>query len=70
MAFYVIAGNEENLRRWEQKLTAEWKLVEAAQEGEHVVYRKTDLGQNLHRLMKNHEYVGALFEELIRDRLR
>jgi hypothetical protein len=24
----------------------------------------------LHRLLKNHEYVGGLFEELIRDRLR
>ena len=70
MAFYNIAGNEENLRRWEQKLCQEWRLVTKIEEGERVSYRKTDLGENLQKLLKNHEYVGGLFEELIRDRLR
>jgi hypothetical protein len=70
MAFYQIAGNEENLRRWEKKLCDEWRLVERLQDEDRVFYRKTELGEHLHRLLKNHEYVGTLFEELIRDRLR
>ena len=70
MAFYNIAGNEENLRRWEQKLCGEWKLVAKSQEDGHEVYGKTELGEHLHRLLKSHDYVGGLFEELIRDRLR
>ena len=70
MDFYNIAGNEENLRRWEQKLCNEWKLVERVQDTERISYKKTDLGQNLHSLLKNHDYVGSLFEEIIRDRLR
>ncbi|HMD78866.1 MAG TPA: hypothetical protein VKF39_02665 [Nitrososphaerales archaeon] len=70
MAFYNIAGNEENLRRWEQKLCQEWRLVAKTEDDARVSYRKTDLGENLHRLLKNHEYLGGLFEELIRDRLR
>ena len=70
MDFYNIAGNEENLRRWEEKLCNEWRLVEKVQDGERVYYGKTDLGQTLHTLLKNHEYLGGLFEELIRDRLR
>ncbi|HUK80068.1 MAG TPA: hypothetical protein VLU91_05345 [Nitrososphaerales archaeon] len=69
MAFYQIAGNEDNLRRWESKLCEEWRLVERLEDNDRVFYRKTDLGENLHRLLKNHEYVGGLFEELIRDRL-
>lgn len=70
MAFYNIAGNEENLRRWEQKLCEEWRLVTKLTEGDREYYRKTDLGEHLHKLLKSHDYVGGLFEELIRDRLR
>jgi len=70
MDFYNIAGNEENLRRWEQKLCNEWKLVERVQDTERISYKKTGLGQNLHSLLKKHDYVGGLFEEIIRDRLR
>jgi hypothetical protein len=70
MTFYNIAGNEENLRRWEQKLCDEWKLVSKVEENHRELYKKTDLGEHLHKIMKNHEYVGGLFEELIRDRLR
>jgi hypothetical protein len=72
MTFYNIAGNEENLRRWEQKLCNEWRLVEKSKEGDdgREYYRKTDFGGHLHTLLKNHEYLGNLFEELIRDRLR
>jgi hypothetical protein len=70
MAFYNIAGNEENLRRWEQRLCGEWKLVTKSQEDGHEYYRKTELGEHLHMLLKSHEYVGSLSEELIRDRLR
>jgi hypothetical protein len=71
MAFYNIAGNEENLRRWEQKLCLEWRLVSKKQESDgRDYYEKTDLGEHLHTLLKNHDYVGSLFEELIRNRLR
>lgn len=70
MSFYNISGNEENLSRWENKLCGEWKLVEKYQSGGHDYYRKTDLGENLHKLLRNHEYVGGLFEELILDRLK
>jgi hypothetical protein len=70
MTFYNIAGNEENLRRWETKLCDEWRLVSKMKEDEREYYKKTDLGEHLHSLLKNHEYVGNLFEELIRDRLR
>jgi hypothetical protein len=70
MAFYNIAGNEENLRRWEQKLIDEWRLVTKNEEDGREYYRKTELGEHLHKLLKSHEYVGSLFQELIRDRLR
>ena len=45
MAFYVIAGNEDNLRRWEQKLCEEWRLVVRVQDGGRVQYKKTDSGR-------------------------
>jgi hypothetical protein len=71
MIFYNIAGNEENLRRWELKLCVEWRLVSKYREGDgHDYYGKTDLGDHLHTLLKNHQFVGSLFEELIRDRLK
>jgi hypothetical protein len=69
MAFYQIADNEDNLRRWERKLCDEWRLVARIEEGNRVYCRKTELGENLHRILESHEYVGRLFEELIRDRL-
>ena len=69
MAFYQIAGNEDNLRRWEQKLCDEWRLVTRLEVEGRSYYAKTELGKNLHRLLKSHEYVGGLFEELMRDRL-
>lgn len=70
MSFYQIAGNEDNLRRWEQKLCDEWRLMVKVEEEDHTYYRKTEVGENLHQILKNHSYVGGLFEELIRDRLR
>ena len=70
MDFYNIAGNELNLRRWEQKLCNDWKLIVRSEVDGHEYYSKTELGEHLHKLLKSHEYVGSLFEELIRDRLR
>ena len=70
MSFYNIAGNEENLRRWEQKLINAWRQVAKNDEQGREYYTKTHLGETLHKLLKNHDYVGTLFEELIRDRLR
>ena len=71
MAFYNIAGNEENLHRWEKKLCDEWRVVTKLKGDDgREYYAKTDLGEHLHSLLKNHEYVGNLFEELIRDRLK
>lgn len=70
ISFYNIAGNEENLRRWEQKLINEWRIVEKFQDDGRDYYRKTMFGEHLHKLLKNHQFLGGLFEELIRDRLR
>ena len=70
MVFYNIAGNEENLRRWEEKLCNEWKLVAKLEADGHEYYQKTEVGEHLHKVLRSHEYVGSLFEELIRDRLR
>ena len=70
IAFYQVAGNEDNLRRWEHKLCDEWRLVARIEEEDRVYYRKTELGEILHRILRNHDYVGSLFEELVRDRLR
>lgn len=70
MAFYQIAGNEDNLRRWEQKLCDDWRLMVRVDEGDRIYYRKTEFGENLHQILRNHDYVGSLFEELFRDRLR
>ena len=71
MAFYNIAGNEENLRRWEKKLCEEWRVVrKIPDEDGREYYAKTDLGEHLHSLLKSHQFVGSLFEELIRDRLK
>ena len=70
MAFYNIAGNEENLRRWERKLCDEWRLVDKADHDGHISYAKSEMGENLQILLRNHDYVGSLFEELMRDRLR
>jgi hypothetical protein len=71
MTFYNIAGNEENLRRWEQKLCTEWRIVSKTQESDgREYYSKTDFGEHLHSLLRNHQYLGNLFEELMRNRLR
>jgi hypothetical protein len=43
MAFYQVAGNEENLRRWEQKLCEEWRLVFRIEEESRISYAKTEL---------------------------
>jgi hypothetical protein len=69
MAFYNIAGNEENLRRWEHKLCEEWRIVTRTDQNDHISYRKSEMGEHLQTLLRNHDYVGGLFEELIRDRL-
>jgi hypothetical protein len=70
MAFYNIAGNEENLRRWEAKLCDEWCLVATSNIDGRSYYRKTELGEYLHKLLRSHDYVGGLFEELTRNRLK
>ena len=70
MNFYYIAGNENNLRRREQKLIGEWRIVEKFQDQDRDFYRKTGFGEHLHKLLKNHTFLGGLFEELIRDRLK
>jgi hypothetical protein len=70
MAFYHIAGNEMNLRRWEQKLCDDWHVVQKFEEDGSQYYKKTKLGEYLSLLLKNYDYIGNLFEELIRDRLK
>ena len=69
MAFYNIAGNEENLRRRERKLCEEWRIITRTDNDGHVSYTKSELGRQLQTLLRNHDYVGSLFEDLMRDRL-
>ncbi len=61
MAFYNIAGNEENLRRWEQKLCSEWRIIEKihAEDGRDY-YRKTTLGDHLHTFAQKSCIPGQL----------
>jgi DNA-binding transcriptional ArsR family regulator len=63
-----LPGSTTDLQRAPAGATS--RLVTKAEEGGHEYYRKTYLGEHLHKLLKSHEYVGSLFEELIRDRLR
>lgn len=69
MTFGQTAGNEDNLRRWEQRLCDDWSLVVRVEEDDSTGYRKAEVGEMLHQILKNHSYVGSLFEELIRDRV-
>jgi predicted transcriptional regulator len=66
---FRVGGNVANRDRMIDHLI-ERNLITETKEGDHAYYSKTKIGQNLHTLMKDHQYFGTLFEELGRSRLR
>ena len=66
---FRVGGNVANRDRMVDYLI-ERNLINQSQENEHTYYSKSKIGQDLHNVLKNHEYVGSLFEELGRSRLR
>jgi hypothetical protein len=64
-----IAGNEANLNRMVAYLIAQKLVVESVDKDGRVTYSKTDLGENLHALLKGHEHFGSLLTDLGRSRL-
>ena len=69
MDFLRIAGNETNLNRMASYLIAQKLVVEAMDQDGRMSYSKTNLGENLHALLKGHEYFGSLLTDLGRSRL-
>ena len=67
--FFKVAGNVTNRDRMTSYLI-ERKLVSETEQDGHKYYSKTEWGEGLHKLFKNHAYLGTLFEELGRSRLR
>ncbi len=68
MDFLRIAGNEANLDRWIRYLS-ERRLITNEDASGKAFYVKTEIGSRLHSVLKDHEYLGPLFEELAKSRL-
>ncbi len=68
MDFLRIAGNERNLDRF-VKYLCDRKLITEQNSSDKTFYSKTEIGERLLSALKDHEYVGPLFEELSRSRL-
>lgn len=69
MDFLRIAGNEKNLNDWVNYLTR-CNLIRTELIDGKVQYLKTELGQKLHGLLKDHADLGPLMRDLSRDRRR
>jgi hypothetical protein len=69
MDFLRIAGNEENLNDWVEYL-ARCNLIRAEVIEGKTQYAKTDLGQRVHEVLKDHAYLGPLIGDLSRERKR
>jgi hypothetical protein len=68
MDYLRIAGNEEILNDWiDYLLRCNLILVEEQKDGK-VAYKKTELGERLHSVLKNHDYLGPLLSDLGRER--
>ena len=67
MDFLRIAGNEKNLNDWVEYLTRCNVIRTETIEGK-VHYLKTDLGQRLHAVLKDHADLGLLMGDLSRNR--
>jgi hypothetical protein len=69
MDFLRIAGNEEILNDWVEYLTR-CNLIRAEINQGKTQYIKTELGQRLHEVLRDHEDLGPLIGDLSRDRRR
>ncbi len=69
MDFLRIAGNEEILNDWVEYLTR-CNLIRAEVIEGKTQYVKTDLGQRVHEVLKDHAYLGPLIGDLSRERRR
>jgi predicted transcriptional regulator len=66
---FRISANVTNRDRMTKRL-CERKLLQEVEDGGHTYYIMTDWGKELHDLLKNHEYIGPLFEELAKSRIQ
>jgi len=69
MDFLRIAGSEANLNRWVAFLEENKFVKEIQQEGRKI-YVKTQMGQRFHDVLKQHEIVFVLTQELSGRKLR
>lgn len=69
MDFLRIAGSEANLNRWVAFLIESRFVKEDQQEGRKF-YVKTQKGEKFHEILKNHEIIFVLTQELSGRKLR
>jgi len=57
MDFYRIAGSETNLNRWIKFLMDDCKFIKKEIKEDRIYYQKTERGQFIHDVYKNHRYL-------------
>jgi len=67
MDFLRIAGNEEILNDWVEYLT-KCNLIRAETNDGRTYYLKTELGDKMQDVLKAHDYLGPLLNDLSRNR--
>lgn len=67
MDFLRIAGNEEILNDWVEYLT-KCNLVRTETFDGKAYFVKTELGEDMQKLLKAHDYLGPLLSDLSRNR--
>jgi len=67
MDYLRIAGNEEILNDWVDYLLRCNLIVVEVQDGK-TTYVKTELGNRLHSVLKDHDFLGPLLSDLGRER--
>ena len=69
MDFLRVAGNEQILNDWVDYLIR-CNVIRPETNNEKTTYLKTELGQKLHAVLKDHGYLGPLIGDLSRNRRR
>jgi hypothetical protein len=69
MDFLRVAGNEEILNDWVDYLIS-CNVIRSETIETKTTYVKTELGQKLHAVLKDHGYLGPLIGDLSRNRRR
>jgi hypothetical protein len=57
-----IVGNESQFHRWVEDFLLREKFIEGQIESNHYFYRKTEIGELLHRLLKNGKIMQAFLK--------